>query len=66
MNLGSRGNKTDSRALLAFCIISSIASLFGAVYFLTWQTHVMYLDIIVSAIQIVFISIEIVLCLVSM
>lgn len=46
-------------------IVISIPSLLGTIYLLIWQTYVLRIDVILSAIQITFIGLEFVFAIVS-
>ncbi len=46
-------------------IVISIPSLLGTIYLLIWQTYVLRIEVILSAIQITFIGLEFVFAIVS-
>ena len=50
---------------VVLCIGLSIASVFGAVYMLIWQTYVLRVEAVLAAIQIVFIALEFIFGIIS-
>ncbi|GMH91775.1 hypothetical protein TL16_g12150 [Triparma laevis f. inornata] len=56
--LASRGNKTEQIPPLIWSIALSIPMIVGFCFFLTLQTYVMRIDIILNTIALVFVSLE--------
>ncbi|CAH1794529.1 unnamed protein product [Owenia fusiformis] len=62
---GQKGNLTERMVAVVLCIALSIPSLFGALYFLLWQTYVLRIEVILSAIQLAFLGLELIFGVIS-
>ncbi len=51
---------------VGLCLGLSIASVFGAIYMLIWQTYVLRLEAVLAAMQIAFIGLEVVFGIISL
>ncbi|XP_043915159.1 transmembrane protein 80 [Protopterus annectens] len=56
--MGVSGNLTEDKTALAASLILSFGSIILSVYFLVWQTYVLWADEIISIILLVFYSLE--------
>ncbi|XP_036136981.1 transmembrane protein 80 [Molossus molossus] len=62
---GTKGNLTEAKALLATSLILTVAGSLLSVYFLLWQTLVLWADSILSAMLLTFHGLEAVLQVVA-
>ena len=63
--VGQKGNLTERMISVVLSIGLSIASVFGAVYMLIWQTYVLRIEAVLAAIQIAFIGLEFIFGIIS-
>ena len=63
--LASRGNKTEQIPPLVWSICLAVPMIVGMTYYLTLQTYVLRLDLILNAIGLAFVSAEMLLSLVT-
>ncbi|XP_064618148.1 transmembrane protein 216-like [Liolophura sinensis] len=63
---GQKGNLTERIIGVLTSILLSVPALFGAIYLILWQTYVLRIDIVLSAIQLCFICLETIFGIVSM
>lgn len=61
---GYKGNLTENVPIVIVSLVFSIVSFFGVLYLLLWQTYVLRADVILTSIEIVFIGLEMILCVV--
>lgn len=64
--LARKGNLTERIVGVLVSIVLSIPAVVGALYLILWQTYVLRIDVILAAIQIVFIGLELVFGIISM
>lgn len=62
---GRRGNLTEQILGVLVCVILSVASVFGVLFILLWQTYVLRVEVILAAIQLFFIGMEIIFGIIS-
>ncbi|GFR59253.1 transmembrane protein 216 [Elysia marginata] len=62
---GRRGNLTEQISGVLICVILSVASVFGVLFVLLWQTYVLRVEVILAAIQLFFIGMEIIFGIIS-
>ncbi|KAK3734948.1 hypothetical protein RRG08_038972 [Elysia crispata] len=62
---GRRGNLTEQILGVLVCVILSVASVFGVLFVLLWQTYVLRVEVILAAIQLFFIGTEIIFGIIS-
>ncbi|KAK0052573.1 transmembrane protein 216 [Biomphalaria pfeifferi] len=62
---GKRGNLTEQIMGVLVCVFLSISTIFGVLFFLLWQTYVLRVEIILTAIQLFFIGMEIIFGIIS-
>ncbi|CAL1540302.1 unnamed protein product, partial [Lymnaea stagnalis] len=62
---GKRGNLTEQIMGVLVCVILSIATIFGVLFFLLWQTYVLRVEIILTSIQLFFIGMELIFGIIS-
>jgi len=60
-----KGNLTERSVGVGVSMLLSVPSIMGALYLLLWQTYVLRVDLILSAIQLVFIGFELIIGIVS-
>lgn len=65
LSLASRGNKTEQIPPLLWSICLGVPMLVGFSFFLTIQTYVLRLDVILNTIALVFVSLELLFSLVT-
>lgn len=63
--LGHKGNLTENVVAVCLSLVFSVPSLFGALYFLLWETYVLRADVILSSVQIAFIGLETIFAIVA-
>jgi transmembrane protein 216 len=63
---GRKGNLTERSLAVAICLVFSLVGALGAIYYLLWQTYVLRCEVILVAIQLVFIGFEVIFSIVSM
>lgn len=63
---GQKGNLTERSLAVAICLVFSVVSAIGAIYFLLWQTYVLRSEVILVAIELVFIGFEVIFSIISM
>uniref|UniRef100_T1FX93 Uncharacterized protein n=1 Tax=Helobdella robusta TaxID=6412 RepID=T1FX93_HELRO len=62
--LGYKGNLTENKKILILSVVFSLPSFFGCLYIAIWQTLIYKLEVIISSVQLVFICVGIVMCLI--
>ncbi|CAG5131564.1 unnamed protein product [Candidula unifasciata] len=62
---GQKGNLTEQIVGVLVCVILSIPTVFGVLFYLLWQTYVLRVEIILTAIQLFFIGMEFILSIIS-
>jgi len=61
---GYKGNLTEHVLTVVMSLVFTITSLIGFIYLLLWQTYVLRVDVILNSIEIAFICLEIIFCIV--
>ncbi|XP_071476911.1 transmembrane protein 216-like [Diadema antillarum] len=56
--LGKKGNLTEKVVHLAVSLAMSLATMFGSLYLILWQTYVLRAELILNAIQLAFLGLE--------
>ena len=59
--VGNRGNKTEQAGPTGLFILLTLALAVGCVYYITLQTFVLFIDLILNGIYIVFLGLEVIL-----
>uniref|UniRef100_A0A0B7A0W5 Transmembrane protein 216 n=1 Tax=Arion vulgaris TaxID=1028688 RepID=A0A0B7A0W5_9EUPU len=62
---GRKGNLTEQIVGVLVCLILSVPTVFGVLFYLLWQTYVLRVEIILTAIQLVFIGMELIFSIIS-
>ncbi|KAI0236878.1 hypothetical protein LSAT2_012597 [Lamellibrachia satsuma] len=62
---GKKGNLTERILSVVLCVVISIPAFLGAFYNLYWQTYVLRVEFIMSAIQLCFICLELIFSIIS-
>ncbi|XP_005109190.1 transmembrane protein 216 isoform X2 [Aplysia californica] len=63
---GRRGNLTEQIVGVIVFLVLSVPTIFGVLFFWLWQTYVLRAEVILTAIQIAFIGLEIIIGIISM
>lgn len=62
---GKRGNLTERVTSVLVSLLWTVPVFFVALYFLIWQTYVLYLEVIIIAIEMAFIALELIFGIIS-
>lgn len=65
IHYGKRGNLTERVTSVLVSLLWIIPVFFVALYFLIWQTYVLYLEVIIIAIEMAFIALELIFGIIS-
>ncbi|XP_041453140.1 transmembrane protein 216-like isoform X1 [Lytechinus pictus] len=63
--LGKKGNLTEKVVHLAVSLALSVATLFGALYLILWQTYVLRAELILNAVLLCFLGLELVFSIIA-
>ncbi|XP_033101852.1 transmembrane protein 216-like [Anneissia japonica] len=63
--MGKKGNLTEKLMHLAVSVALSVPVIFVYIYYLIWQTYVLRVEVILNAIQLVFLAFEIIFSLIA-
>ncbi|XP_074662257.1 transmembrane protein 216-like [Tubulanus polymorphus] len=64
--LGQKGNLTERMITVVLSIVMLVPSVLGVVFLIIWQTYVLRIDVILCAIEFVFLGLELIFGIISL